>query len=162
MLGGGSATKYTKLLLGESSQSLWHDYTLKGSGQARTLPRLSATFRRGKTCKTGSISRAGYERFDITEYWRFDPSGGEYNDAALAGLSTLLVEVMPGRHGPAGVAERVDETDVVVDESPKVWSTAQGNLQRGFCANKDGELADLVTQRVWSTGRAFTRRMEVV
>ncbi len=29
--------------------------------------------------------RRDYERFGVTEYWRFDPSGGEYHDAALAG-----------------------------------------------------------------------------
>ncbi len=29
--------------------------------------------------------RTDYERFGIGEYWRFDPSGGEYHDAALAG-----------------------------------------------------------------------------
>ena len=29
--------------------------------------------------------RADYERFGILEYWRFDPSGGEYHDVALAG-----------------------------------------------------------------------------
>ena len=29
--------------------------------------------------------RRDYERFGIGEYWRFDPSGGEYHDAALAG-----------------------------------------------------------------------------
>ena len=34
--------------------------------------------------------RADYERFGIGEYWRFDPSGGEYHDAALAG--DLLVD----------------------------------------------------------------------
>ena len=29
--------------------------------------------------------REDYERFGVGEYWRFDPSGGEYHDAALAG-----------------------------------------------------------------------------
>ena len=28
--------------------------------------------------------RLDYERFGVLEYWRFDPSGGEYHDAALA------------------------------------------------------------------------------
>ena len=36
--------------------------------------------------------RTDYERFGITEYWRFDSSGGEYHDAALAG--DLLVDGM--------------------------------------------------------------------
>ena len=80
------------------------------SQKERTRSNASPTFCRGKTCKTGSISRVDYEQFDITEYWRFDPSGDEYNGAAHFGLSTLLVEVMLGRHGPAGIAERVDET----------------------------------------------------
>ena len=34
--------------------------------------------------------RRDYERFGVLEYWRFDPSGGEYHDAALAG--DLLVD----------------------------------------------------------------------
>jgi len=34
--------------------------------------------------------RRDYERFGIGKYWRFDPSGGEYHDAALAG--DLLVD----------------------------------------------------------------------
>ena len=28
--------------------------------------------------------RADYERYGVREYWRYDPSGGEYHDAALA------------------------------------------------------------------------------
>ena len=39
--------------------------------------------------------RWDYERFGVAEYWRFDPSGGEYHDAALAG--DLLVD---GRYAP--------------------------------------------------------------
>ena len=29
--------------------------------------------------------RRDYERYGVLEYWRFDPSGGEYHDTALAG-----------------------------------------------------------------------------
>ena len=42
--------------------------------------------------------RADYERFGVGEYWRFDPSDGEYHDAALAG--DRLVE---GRYEPIAV-----------------------------------------------------------
>ena len=42
--------------------------------------------------------RTDYERFGILEYWRFDSSGGEYHDAALAG--DLLVE---GKYEPIAI-----------------------------------------------------------
>ena len=42
--------------------------------------------------------RLDYERFGIAEYWRFDPSGDEYHDAALAGDS--LVE---GKYEPIAI-----------------------------------------------------------
>ena len=44
--------------------------------------------------------RRDYERFGVVEYWRFDPSGGEYHDAALAG--DRLVE---GVYQPIGIEE---------------------------------------------------------
>ena len=47
--------------------------------------------------------RLDYERFGIAEYWRFDPSGGEYHDAALAG--DLLVD---GRYEPIAI-ETLDD-----------------------------------------------------
>ena len=42
--------------------------------------------------------RLDYERFGVSEYWRFDPSGGEYHDAALAG--DLLVV---GKYEPIAI-----------------------------------------------------------
>ena len=47
--------------------------------------------------------RQDYERFGVVEYWRFDPSGGEYHDAALAG--DLLVD---GTYEPIDI-EVLDE-----------------------------------------------------
>ena len=48
--------------------------------------------------------RLDYERFGIAEYWRFDPSGGEYHDAALAG--DLLVD---GKYEPIAI-ETLDDS----------------------------------------------------
>ena len=47
--------------------------------------------------------RLDYERFGIAEYWRFDPSGGEYHDAALAG--DLLVD---GKYEPIAIETLAD------------------------------------------------------
>ena len=48
--------------------------------------------------------RRDYERFGVGEYWRFDPSGGEYHDKALAG--DRLVD---GRYEPITI-ERVGDS----------------------------------------------------
>ena len=32
-----------------------------------------------------TVKRAGYARYGVGEYWRFDPSGGKYHDAHLGG-----------------------------------------------------------------------------
>ena len=45
-----------------------------------------------------TVKRSDYERYGVTEYWRFDPSGGDYHDAALAG--DRLVD---GRYAPIPV-----------------------------------------------------------
>ena len=46
--------------------------------------------------------RVDYERYGIPEYWRFDATGGDYHDAALAG--DMLVD---GRYEPV-LIERMD------------------------------------------------------
>ena len=47
--------------------------------------------------------RSDYERYGVTEYWRFDASGGDYHDVALAG--DRLVD---GRFAPISI-EWLDE-----------------------------------------------------
>ena len=49
------------------------------------------------------IKRDDYERYGIQEYWRFDASGGDYHDAALAG--DRLVD---GRYEPIAIEEVAD------------------------------------------------------
>ena len=45
-----------------------------------------------------TAKRLDYERYGVGEYWRFDASGGEYHDVALAG--DLLVD---GRYEPIAI-----------------------------------------------------------
>ncbi|MYA61832.1 MAG: Uma2 family endonuclease, partial [Dehalococcoidia bacterium] len=46
-----------------------------------------------------TMMREGYARYGVREYWRFDPSGGEWHDAPLAGdvlvdMGYVRVEIM--------------------------------------------------------------------
>ena len=47
--------------------------------------------------------RLDYERYGVAEYWRFDPSGGDYHDAALA--ADRLVD---GKYEPIAI-EMLDD-----------------------------------------------------
>ena len=47
--------------------------------------------------------RTGYAAYGIPEYWRFDPSGGQYHEAHLAGD-----RLIDGQYQPIGIT-RVDE-----------------------------------------------------
>ena len=42
-----------------------------------------------------TIKRKGYARYGVREYWRFDPSGGEYHDAPLGGDTLVDGEYVP-------------------------------------------------------------------
>ena len=61
-----------------------------------------------------TTKRRDYERYGIAEYWRFDPSGGEYHDAALAG--DRLVD---GRYEPIVI-------EILGDGSLRGYSEALG------------------------------------
>ena len=61
-----------------------------------------------------TLKRLEYERYGVVEYWRFDPSGGEYHDAALAG--DRLVD---GRYVPV-------ETERIDDERQRGYSESLG------------------------------------
>ncbi len=42
-----------------------------------------------------TVKREGYARHGVREYWRFDPTGGEYHDAPLAGDTLVDGEYEP-------------------------------------------------------------------
>ena len=47
-----------------------------------------------------TVKREGYALFGVAEYWRFDPSGGDYHDVALAGDRLL-----DGKYEPIEIRE---------------------------------------------------------
>ena len=42
-----------------------------------------------------TVKREGYARYGVQEYWRFDPSGGNYHDAPLGGDTLVDGEYQP-------------------------------------------------------------------
>ena len=58
-------------------------YAIDQQGKAPDFVLEVASPTTGRTDYTDK--RRDYERYGVGEYWRFDPSGGEYHDAALAG-----------------------------------------------------------------------------
>ena len=58
-------------------------YAIDRQGSAPDFVLEVASPTTGRTDYTDK--RLDYERFGVREYWRFDSSGGEYHDAALAG-----------------------------------------------------------------------------
>ena len=51
-----------------------------------------------------TTKRDGYARYGVPEYWRFDPSGGQYHDQPLAGDTLVNGEYrpIPMNHEPDG------------------------------------------------------------
>ena len=52
-----------------------------------------------------TVKRAGYAGYGVREYWRFDPTGGRYHDAALAGD-----RLVNGVYHPITITEESDGT----------------------------------------------------
>ena len=71
-------------------------YAIDRQGKAPDFALEVASPTTGRVAYTDK--RLDYERFGIAEYWRFDPSGDEYHDAALAGDS--LIE---GKYEPIAI-----------------------------------------------------------
>ena len=58
-----------------------------------------------------TVKREGYAAYGVREYWRFDPTGGEYHDAPLAG--DALVD---GRYEPL---------EIVVEPDGRHWGYSE-------------------------------------
>ena len=58
-----------------------------------------------------TVKRKGYARYGVREYWRFDPSGGDYHDAHLGG-DTL-------------VDGEYQSIEIVSESEDRHWDTAR-------------------------------------
>ena len=79
--------------------------------------------------------RRDYERFGVGEYWRFDPSGGEYHDAALAG--DRLVD---GVYEPIAVEMLEDGHLRGYSEAPRLYLCWEDRMLRFFDPVAEGYL----------------------
>ena len=79
--------------------------------------------------------RTDYERFGILEYWRFDPSGGEYHDAALAG--DLLVD---GMYRPIAIEMLDDDRLRGYSDALGLYVCWEGGRLRFFDPRTEGYL----------------------
>ncbi|MCY4652518.1 MAG: Uma2 family endonuclease [Dehalococcoidia bacterium] len=62
-------------------------YSIESQGKPTDFVLEVASQSKGQADYTAK--RLDYERYGVAEYWRFDPSGGQYHDAALAGDSLV-------------------------------------------------------------------------
>lgn len=94
-----------------------------------------------------TYKRNRYAEFGIPEYWRFDPSGGEYHDAALAGdrlggvgynpieIETIGEDVFGGHSDVLGLDIRWEYGQL------RFYDPAKGRYLMTFDEEADGRLA---------------------
>ena len=103
-----------------------------------------------------TVKRAGYAGYGVREYWRFDPTGGRYHDAALAG--DRLVD---GVYEPVRINEEPD--GVKWGHSPGLgldlcWEEGQLRVYDPVAGTYLPTPVELQDQRDAAEGRAAAER----
>ena len=119
-----------------------------------------------------TAKRLDYERFGVTEYWRFDPSGGTFHDAPLAADRLVNGEYTPieiiletdGRHW--GYSEALGLELWWDDRMLRFRDPATGEFlrtpARGICRLSGGRIEGCGCRVQGSCGRSASRRRERV
>ena len=125
-------------------------YVIDSQGKAPDFVLEVASPTTGRTDYTDK--RADYERFGVGEYWRFDPSGGEYHDVALAG--DRLVE---GRYEPIAVEMLEDGHLRGYSEALRLYVCWEEGMLRFF----DPQTESYLRSHEEDVGRATTAEARV-
>ena len=103
--------------------------------------------------------RADYARFGVGEYWRFDPTGGDYHDAALAGdrlvegrYARIAVEWSDGRHG-RGYSEALGLYVCWEDEELRFYDPVEGRYLQTLAEERAERRAEADGRRMAEAGR---------
>ena len=85
------------------SAILWNGYAIDEMGRPPDFVLEVASRHTG--ARDYTVKREGYARYGVPEYWRFDHTGGDFHDQALAGdrLVNGEYEPIPLTTGPDGV-----------------------------------------------------------
>ena len=98
-----------------------------------------------------TLKREVYARYGVREYWRFDPSGGRYHDAALAGDRLVGREYQPIRvewlddECARGYSEVLGLYLCWEYEELRLYDPIAGSYLMGF--NEEAERADAAEER---------------
>ena len=98
--------------------------------------------------------RADYERYGVWEYWRFDPTGGEYHDDSLAGdrlvggvYERIAIEWRDAEHG-SGYSEALGLFVCWERELLRFYDPLQGRYLRTLTESEAERRAEAAGRRV--------------